>query len=83
MDRFAAERISTGVVDACRQAAWRRGEIQNLFDPQAVAFQVEGNLDHVVQVTTGVTADEVRNDSLPQAELLTATAELFQKFRKQ
>ena len=82
MYRFAAEGVTAGVIDTGRQASRGGGEVLNLFNLEAMFFQLEGDLDHIFESATGVAADQVGHNRLAQSELLTASAELIQKIGK-
>ena len=82
MKRFAAERVFSRVIDASSQAAGRRGEVLHLFNLELMAFEIQRDLKHILQGAARVTADQVRNDRLPQPEFMAALAKPVEEFGK-
>lgn len=80
--RFAAERVAAGMPKAGGEAPRRGGEFLHLLDPQVVALEKQGHLDHVGEGAAGVAADEVGDHRLAAAELPAAAAEGGQEFRE-
>lgn len=82
MNRLATERVFSGVINARRQTARRWGEVLDLFNFELMAFEIQGDLEHILQGAARVTADQVRDNRLPQSEFMAALAKPVKKFGK-